>query len=205
MNGRRPRSSAVRYSPKQHRAADRILRLFALRQEVPLLRRSFAGARNGILSACAALVAYLPAQALGLHQSFWSAITAVAVVQTEFSAAESTARDQFLGAAIGGITGVGASLLFGQDLLAYALAVIAAVVACWILNLVSASRLAAVTTTIILLVPHTGSAERMFVSRLCEVGWGVCSAIGAVWLAAHFTGGSLLRLTRNRSERRRPG
>ena len=60
------------------------------------------GLEHGVMSAIAALVAFLPAEALGLPQSFWGAITAIAVVQSEYKAARSTARDQFVGAAIGG-------------------------------------------------------------------------------------------------------
>jgi len=113
------------------------------------------------------------------------------VVQTEFRATESTARDQFLGAAIGGITGVGAALAHGQGLLVYSMAVVFAMAACWVVNVATAGRLAGITATIILLVPHIDTAQRMFLSRISEVGWGVCSAIGTVWLAARFPSRSI--------------
>ena len=45
------------------------------------------------------------------------------------------------------------------------------------------SRLAGVTATIILLVPHTGSANQMFVSLVLEVGWDVCVSVAIVWIA----------------------
>lgn len=66
----------------------------------------------------------------------------------------------------------------------HAVAVIVAVLACWTLNVASASRLAGITATIILLVPHVGSPESMLVSRLVEVGWGICMAVATVWVAA---------------------
>jgi hypothetical protein len=56
--------------------------------------------------------------------------------------------------------------------------------ACWAMNVGSASRLAGITATIILLVPHVGSPQSMFLSRIVEVGWGVCVAVATVWLAA---------------------
>ena len=183
----------------QNEVTDLNLRLTALRRATPLLRRIAAGTHHGVLSACAALVAYLPSHALGVGQSFWSALAAIAVVQTEFRAVESTARDQFLGAAIGGIAGVGASFALGQDLLAYSLAVVLAMIVCWILNVATACRLAGITTTIILLVPHFDTPEHMLLSRVSEVGWGVCSAIGTVWFAGRFPSGRFLRLTRNRT------
>lgn len=121
-------------------------RLTALRQAMSLLRRLAAGGHHGILSACAALIAYLPAHALGLGQSFWSAIAAIAVVQTEFRATESTALDQFVGAGIGGLAGLTAFFALGQHLPAYFLAVVLAILVCWTLNMASASRLAGIGT-----------------------------------------------------------
>jgi uncharacterized membrane protein YccC len=158
--------------------------LKALRKAVPLLRRAAGGAQHGLISACAAAVAYLPAQPLGLKEGFWSAITAISVVQTEFQATETTARDQFTGAAIGGAIAVGTALTMGTNLLIYMAAIVLSMLTCWALNIASASRIAGSTATIVLLVPHTGSAERMFLSRLGEVGWGICVAIATVWIAA---------------------
>jgi uncharacterized membrane protein YgaE (UPF0421/DUF939 family) len=102
------------------------------------------------MSAAAALIAYLPARALGLQQSFWGAITAIAVVQTEFGATRTSARDQFTGAAIGGLIGVAIVSLIGQEVISYTAAVIVSITACWMLNVTSAARLAGVTTTIIM-------------------------------------------------------
>jgi len=135
-----------------------------------------------VMSAVAAIVAYLPTQVLGLREGFWAAITAVAVAQTEFGATRSTARDQFTGAAIGGLIGLTAYLTLGPSLPTYAATVVLAILACWLVNVASACRLAGITATIILLVPHLGPVERMAGSRVLEVGWGVCVAIGTVWL-----------------------
>lgn len=54
--------------------------------------------------------------------------------------------------------------------------------ACWLLNVPTAARLAGSTATIIMLVPHTGSAARMVLYRVAEVGWGVAVAISVVWV-----------------------
>jgi uncharacterized membrane protein YccC len=158
--------------------------LTELRKALPLLRRTAAGAHHGTVSACAAVLAYLPTQPLGLKEGFWAAITAISVVQTEFHATQTTARDQIIGAAIGGTIAVCISLSTAANLLIYAAAIVISMLVCWAVNVASASRLAGSTVTIILLVPHTGSAERMFLSRLGEVGWGICAAIAVVWLAA---------------------
>lgn len=178
-----PHAPADHFNPDRARLTALNASIASLRRAPPVLRRVAAGAHHGAISACAALLAFMPAHAIGLSQSFWSAITAISVAQTEFRAAETTARDQFLGAAVGGLTGLCVFFALGQSLLVYALAVVLGMLVCWALNIASASRLAGITATIILLVPHVGSPERMFLSRLGEVGWGVCVAVATVWLA----------------------
>jgi len=153
-----------------------------LSKRLPLRRRLSRGLAHGLMSAFAAVAAYVPTQVFGLREGFWAAITAVAVAQTEFGATRSTARDQFTGAAIGGLVGLSASLGLGSSLWAYAAAVVLATLACWLVNVASACRLAGITATIILLVPHIGPVERMAASRVVEVGWGVCVAISTVWI-----------------------
>lgn len=153
-----------------------------LHKRLPLRRRFAGGLAHGIMSSVAAIAAYLPTQLLGLQEGFWAAITAVAVAQTEFGATRSTARDQFTGAAIGGLIGLAAYLTLGPSVPTYALGVVLAILTCWLLNVASACRLAGITATIILLVPHLGPVERMAGSRVLEVGWGVSVAIVTVWL-----------------------
>lgn len=184
MESRSPSAPADHFSPDRRRLGELTAALTALREQLPRWRRIAAGAHHGVISACAAVVAYLPTHVFGLKEGFWSAITAISVVQTEFQATETTARDQFIGAAVGGAVGVCASLVFGEHLVVYAAGITLAMLTCWALNVASASRLAGSTVTIIMLVPHTGSPQRMFVARLAEVGWGVCVAIVIVWLAA---------------------
>jgi uncharacterized membrane protein YccC len=174
---------ADHFNPERARLTDLNLVVASLRSALPLLRRLAAGAHHGAISACAAVLAFMPAHAIGLKESFWSAITAISVAQTEFRATQTTARDQFIGAAVGGLTGLCTFFALGQTLTVYALAVVLAMLACWALNVASASRLAGITATIILLVPHVGSPEGMFLSRIVEVGWGVCVAVAIVWLA----------------------
>ncbi len=149
----------------------------------PLRSQIIAGLTHGLLSVMAAILAYLPTRAIGLQDGFWSAITAITVAQTEYQAMRSTARDQFIGAAVGGVVALACYVCVGQGLWSYALAVVISVLGSSLINVQSAKRLAAVTTTIILLVPHTGSPQRMMISRLSEVGWGIAVAASLVWLA----------------------
>lgn len=143
--------------------------------------RLAAGLAQGSISATAAVLAWLPTQAIGLREGFWAAITAVAVAQTEFSAATSTARDQFAGAAIGGAVAAGVSLFVATGAVGFGISVVIAILACWLFDMMSAARLGGITSVIIFLVPHQGSAVGMTMSRIGEVGWGVLMAIVVVW------------------------
>ena len=156
--------------------------LLSIRRSQPVVRRMLGGTQHGVISAVAAVLAYLPAQPLGLKEGFWASITAISVAQTEFNATTTTARDQAIGALVG-IIGVSASMLAGQSLGTYAAAIAVCMLICWTLNVPSASRLAGSTATIVLLVPHQGSIQQMLVSRLAEVGWGTFVAVTVVWLA----------------------
>ena len=152
-------------------------------KRLPLRQRFVEGGEHAVLATIAAICAYVPTQLLGKHEGFWGAITALAVVQAEFHMARSTARDQFAGALLGGVIGVATIFLFGAHLWAYALAIIVAILSAWLIAIPSAARLAAITATIILLVPHSGSAQSMMLSRVGEVTWGVVVAIIVVWTA----------------------
>jgi uncharacterized membrane protein YccC len=187
-----PHAPADHFNAQRAQLADLDASLASLRRALPLLRRITAGAHLGMISACAALLAFVPTYEIGLKESFWGAITAISVTQTEFRATQTTARDQFLGAAVGGLTGLGTFLALGQSLIVYGLAVFLAMLICWALNIASASRLAGITATIILLVPRVGSVESVFVSRLVEVGWGVCVAVATVWLAGRLPAAHVL-------------
>lgn len=160
-------------------------RLAALSARLPARAKLTGGLAQGLMSAGAAVLAYLPTRPLGLQEGFWGSITAIAVVQNEMTAVKNSARDQFAGAAVGGLFGAAIVSLVGQSLAAYALSIVVAACACWILNISSAARLAASTVTILVLVPHRGSVEGMMASRIAEVAWGVTVGIAVVFTVNH--------------------
>jgi uncharacterized membrane protein YgaE (UPF0421/DUF939 family) len=167
----------------RHRLFRLRARAAGLARRLPGRARFATGLEHGILASVAGVLAYVPTREFGLREGFWAAIAAIAVLQVKLDATRSTARDQFTGAAIGGAIGGLLASTAGQHLWSYALAVAVAVLACWLVNVGSAARLAGTTATIILLVPHQGSALSMVVARVVEVGWGVTVALAVVWAA----------------------
>ena len=150
---------------------------------IPFRERLSSGLEQGVLSAVAAVLAWMPTEALGLREGFWAAITAIAVAQSEFNAARSTARDQFAGAAIGGAVAVLTTTVVGPGIVRFVLALMIAISCCWMLKVASAARLGGITAAIIMLVPHQASVGGMMLSRVGEVGWGVTMAILVTSLA----------------------
>jgi uncharacterized membrane protein YgaE (UPF0421/DUF939 family) len=158
------------------------VRLARLGEYLSARGRVTGGLAQGLMSTTAALIAYLPTKPLGLQEGFWGSITAIAVVQAELAATQTSARDQFAGATIGGLISAIILSVAGPSLVAYGLAVTLSMFVCWVFNVASAARLAGSTATIILLVPHKGSVATMLFSRIAEVGWGVAVGIGVVWI-----------------------
>jgi uncharacterized membrane protein YgaE (UPF0421/DUF939 family) len=175
--------------PPQPSSADQLRALEGhverARKLLALPDRMLAGLRHAILAVTAAIVAYMPTHLLGFREAFWAAITAIAVLQTELGTTQTTARDQCMGAFIGGLIGTAVALLIGETLVTYIVGIVLSILTCWTLNVASAARLSGTTATIILLVPHQGvSPEKMLLARVSEVACGVTSAVAIVWLAA---------------------
>jgi uncharacterized membrane protein YgaE (UPF0421/DUF939 family) len=149
---------------------------------LPTRAKLVGGLAQGLMSAFAAIVAYLPTKPLGLREGFWGSLTAIAVVQNELHDTQNSARDQFAGAAVGGVVSAIIVTFAGQHIVTYAVAVVLSMLTCWAFNISSAARLAGSTATIILLVPHQGTAGwMMMTSRIAEVGWGVTVGVITVW------------------------
>lgn len=149
----------------------------AMLRSMPLRERLGEGALMALQAVCGASLAYWIGRYLHTQQAFWAAMTAIAVVQHSYVDTQHLARDQFFGAMIGGVCGLLAALYGGGYYLAYAAAIAVAMVVSWAINIGSAARLAAVTATIMLLVPSGGAPWQTMLLRLGEVTLGTLSAL----------------------------
>jgi uncharacterized membrane protein YgaE (UPF0421/DUF939 family) len=125
----------------------------------------------------AAALGYYAALALGLQQGFWAAITAISVTQASYAEVRHSSRDQFIGAIIGGVVGIAVAALVHNLFPAYALALIVSMTLCWMLDLGAAGRIAGITVTIVMLVPHEGTFLQFALFRLGEVVLGAFAAL----------------------------
>ncbi|GAB0114470.1 FUSC family protein [Acidisoma sp. C75] len=139
--------------------------------------RAGTGIAQAAVSVAAAVIAYEVAAQLHLVDGFWSSITAIAVTQTRFHDSEQLGQRQLIGAAVGGCAGILAVLLFGTGLWVYAAAVLVAIAVCALIGRSDSGQLAGITATIILLVPHAGSAEQTAFARLAGVAIGALTGV----------------------------
>ena len=153
-----------------------------LRRALSRRDRLLAGLSHALRAALAATLGYYGALALGLEQGFWAAITAISVTQNNYAEVRNSSRDQFIGAAIGGLVGMTAATPAPGHFLPYILALLVGMTLCWMLDLGAAGRIAGVTTTIIMLVPHHGTFWQFALFRLGEVMLGAVSALLVTWL-----------------------
>ena len=169
-----PRRPLAEHSRRLDLLADELARL---RQALPPRDRLIVGLVHALRAVLAASLSYFIALELGLGQGFWAAITAISVSQSSYAEVRSSSRDQFVGAMIGGLIGLGAAMLGHDHYLAYVLAVMVGMLLCSALNLGAAGRISGTTTTIIMLVPHSGAFWQFALFRLGEVTLGAAAAL----------------------------
>ena len=169
-----PRRRLAEHHHRLDVLADELARL---RQMLPPRDRLIVGLTHALRAVLAASLGYFAASLLGLEQGFWAAITAISVSQSSYAEVRNSSRDQFIGALLGGLIGMGAATLGQDHYLAYVLAVIVGMLLCSVFNLGAAGRVSGITTTIIMLVPHTGAFWQFALFRLGEVTLGAMAAL----------------------------
>jgi len=169
-----PRRSLGEHRHRLAALADEVLRLRAV---LPRRERLLAGLAHALRAVLAASLGYWAALGLGLGQGYWAAITAISVSQSSYAEVRTSSRDQFIGAMLGGLVGLAAAMLGHEHYLAYVLAVVVGMLACWLLNLGAAGRISGITSTIILLVPHEDAFWQFALFRLGEVTLGAIAVL----------------------------
>jgi uncharacterized membrane protein YccC len=127
-------------------------------------------------TALAAALCWWLALRFGLHDGYWGSISAIIVLQSNVGATVTASRDRFIGTLMGAGFGFAFSV-FGAPPWNYIFAVLLAIVVCGLLSLRNSSRLAAVTITIIMLVPSHGTRGGLALDRVGEVLLGIIVAL----------------------------
>ena len=142
-----------------------------------LRERARVGLKLGLMTGIAAWCAYAASSLMELKEGYWAAISAIVVLQQDLSATRGSARDRFIGTAIGGLIGWLCALAWHQAVWVYVVAVGATVFICWLAKIAGAARLAAVAVTVIVLIPRDEPLWKVALFRFLEVSWGIAVAI----------------------------
>ena len=146
-------------------------------------------ARGGIFSAAsrvavldavrttvAAVSAFLLARLLKLPEYYWAPISTIVVVQSTIPPLM-LGWQRFLGTALGAVVGVALATFFSPSALVYGLGILLCGMLAWLLRVGGAYRFAAITLSIILLIPRTRAPWLVGWHRFLEVSLGIAVAL----------------------------
>lgn len=145
--------------------------------------------RNGVLSefnwdavldsvrtALAAVAAMLLGQMLKMPEYYWAPISAIVIIQSTIPA-HLLGWQRFVGTALGAVLGAVLATFFHPTAVTYALGIIACGLLAWLLRVGGAYRFAAITLSIILLIPRARAPWVTGWHRFLEVSLGIAVAL----------------------------
>jgi uncharacterized membrane protein YgaE (UPF0421/DUF939 family) len=158
------------------------------------LGRIFAGIhRESILdslrTAVAAVAAMLLARLLKMPESYWAPISTIVIIQSTIPPA-TLGWQRFVGTALGAVLGAALATFFPPAPLVYGLGILLCGMLTCLLRVDGAYRFAAITLSIVLLIPHTRAPWIVGWHRFLEVSLGIAVAlvVTMVWPLAKKSG-----------------
>src|SRR5271154_2102638 len=129
-----------------------------------------------------AVAALLLARLLKMPETYWAPISTVVVIQSTIPP-RTLGWQRFLGTALGALLAVGLGTFFPAGTWVYAAGIFLCGILAWLLHVGGAYRFAAITLSIVLLIPHTRDLSIVAWHRFLEVSLGiaVALAITTVW------------------------
>jgi uncharacterized membrane protein YccC len=134
-----------------------------------------------VRAAVAAVLSVLAAHFLRLPEFYWAPISALVVLLSATNPLDS-AWQRFAGTAVGAALGALIASFGHPNWLIYGVAVLVCGLACAMLRLQASYRIAAITLTIILLIPHGGSQWVIALHRFVEVSLGIAVALALAFV-----------------------
>ena len=131
---------------------------------------------DSMRTALAAVVAMLLARLLHLPEFHWAPISAIVIVQSTIPPM-TLGWQRFVGTALGAVVGIVLATFLHTSTLVYGLGILACGMLAWVLRLGGAYRFAAITLSIILLVPRAQAPWITGWHRFLEVSLGIFVAL----------------------------
>lgn len=124
----------------------------------------------------AAIGSLLLARLLRLPEFYWAPISAIVIIESTVDA-RIISWQRFAGTALGAVIGAVVATFFPSNVLVYAIAVFVCGAVCAALRIHGASRFAAITVSIILLIAHSSPPWIVGWHRFAEVSLGIAVAL----------------------------
>jgi uncharacterized membrane protein YgaE (UPF0421/DUF939 family) len=143
---------------------------------------------DSVRTAFAAVAAMLLARLLKLPEYYWAPISAIVVVQSTIPP-RTLGWQRFVGTALGAVLGAAVATYFRPTAVAYAVGIVLCGLLAWSLRVGGAYRFAAITLSIILLIPRARAPWITGWHRFLEVSLGIAVAlvVTTVWPLAKKT------------------
>ncbi len=143
--------------------------------------RIFSGvARDAVLdslrTAIAAVTAMLLARASKLPGYYWAPISTIVVIQSTIPP-RTLGWQRFVGTALGAFVGAVLATCFHSTTLVYGVGILSCGVLAWYMRIVGAYRFAAITLSIVLLIPSMAAPWIVAWHRFLEVSLGIAVAL----------------------------
>jgi uncharacterized membrane protein YgaE (UPF0421/DUF939 family) len=137
---------------------------------------------DSVRTTIAAVIAMWLARLMKMPESYWAPISAIVIVQSTIPP-RTLGWQRFVGTALGAVLGAAMATFFLPSVPVYALGIFLCGLLSWLLDVGGAYRFAAITLTIVLLIPHTSRPWIVGWHRFLEVSLGIAVALAVtlVW------------------------
>jgi uncharacterized membrane protein YgaE (UPF0421/DUF939 family) len=145
-------------------------------------RVSWESILDSVRTAVAAVAAMLLARLLKLPEYYWAPISTIVVVQSTIPP-RTLGWQRFVGTALGAVLGAALATFFRPTAAVYAMGILLCGLLAWSLRVGGAYRFAAITLSIILLIPRARAPWITGWHRFLEVSLGIAVAlvVTTVW------------------------
>jgi uncharacterized membrane protein YgaE (UPF0421/DUF939 family) len=157
-------------------------------------KRIFSGVNrisvlDSVRTALAAVAAMLLARLLKLPEYYWAPISTIVVVQSTIPPL-TLSWQRFVGTALGAVLGAALATFFSPGVLVYGVGILLCGMVVWFSRIGAAYRFAAITLSIVLLIPNARPPWTVGWHRFLEVSLGIAVALVAttVWPLSKKTG-----------------
>jgi uncharacterized membrane protein YgaE (UPF0421/DUF939 family) len=144
---------------------------------------------DSVRTALAAVAAMLLARLLKLPEYYWAPISTIVIIQSTIPPL-TLGWQRFVGTALGAVLGAALATFFHPSAVVYGLGILLCGVLAWLLRVGGAYRFAAITLSIILLIPRARAPWITGWHRFLEVSLGIAVAlvVTTAWPLAKKTG-----------------